>query len=192
MMLPFSNLSANQSISGTVPLYNSPYTYFLNNETVSGFTPLIPVMTNYTTPNGVASASVDSTTFGTEAWRAFDNNVNFAWISENNTPTFFGPPEWLQYQFATSKNVRGYAFSSNLGSTNCTMIDWSLSGSNDASTWVQLDKKMIPISTFPYVGTFFTINNTGSYLYYRLFLNNFSAPFVNIAYINRLQMYSWP
>ena len=193
MNLSFAFWGKNSSISGVKPLQITPYSYWYNHETISGFSALIPSMTSYTAPLGVASASVDSSSFF-PAWGAFDNNTANTWESINNSSIVFNAPQWIQYQFSSSKVVKAYSFSSVYGTTNSIMINWSFLGSNDNFNWILLDNRSIPQSstTFIMAGGFFQITNQTPYLYYRLLVNQNFIPIINPVLINKLQMYSHP
>jgi hypothetical protein len=186
------NWGPNANISGNAPLNDSPFTYWNSNFIRSGFTALIPAMTNYTAPNGTASASNDSSTY-CPAWGAFDRSDSQYWASSDGS-NFYGPPQWIQYQFPSTKIVKAYSFSSLAGNTVCSIINWNLLGSNDGTNFTLLDTRYQPQSTsrFTIDGGFYQITNKSSYNYYRMYITNSSSPFINFVFINSLQMYSQP
>lgn len=136
-------------------------------EIPSEFTNLVPEMTSHTAPSGEASADSEnsSTAF---AWYAFDHSSGFtdlnAWHSE---PVAKPSPHWLQYRFASAQTVGAYAITAVANGT--APRDWTLQGSNNGSTWTDLDTRS-GISWFGFERKIFTISNTTSYLYYRLYI----------------------
>jgi hypothetical protein len=157
---------------------------------------LIPAMTGYTTPSGVASASSEYTTIDHSvglAWQAFLSDpppagATAGWLTVQGTTT-----GWLMYQFPAAKIVQSYIIKS-LGSTPIGSLetdaprDWTFEGSNDGATWTVLDTQVgqvfQPLDSRP-----FAFTNSTAYLYYRIniTLNNGSATEVGIR---RLEMYA--
>jgi len=136
--------------------------------------PLIPVMTSNTTPSGVASASSEMA--GREAWYAFDG-TGVPWVG-------LTMPVWLQYQFASAQTATFYELFEWTGGQ--TIEDWTLEGSNDGSTWTQIDIQ----SDFVWpVGQHATIPITspGSYIYYRLNITALNGP--HTPEVSILQLY---
>lgn len=134
-------------------------------------TPLIPPMTGYSTPSGVASASND--VGGYEAWRAFDGNSDF-W--DSNAPV----PVWLQYKFPSAVVATSYA----LQAANGYGDWWVFQGSNDGATWVTLDTQAGPSGSgqaiYPSPVTF-NISNSTAYLYYRVYIPQTNAVFIALV-----------
>jgi hypothetical protein len=90
-------------------------------------TDAVPVMTSNTTPEGIASASLDIN----NPWQAFDNNLGTWWYSN------FGETSgWIQYQFTSPKVINKYT----LYDAGAYMPkDWTLQGSNNGVDWDILD-----------------------------------------------------
>ena len=114
---------------------------------------LIPIMTDYTTPSGIASASSFNSTIGSYAWRPFDNNSVTLW-----TPGVGTSGEWLQYQFARAVFVNASSVLFSIAPTS-----YILYGSNNGSTFTQLDSESYPSGGS---GNNIFVNTT-CYSYYR-------------------------
>lgn len=96
---------------------------------------------------------------------AVDNNTATRWASTNN-----GLPEWWKYDLGTSTTksadkVRIYGFSDGDGGTPA---QFSVQGSNDNSTWLDLSTSTI---TSWNTWSEFTFSNPNSYRYYRIFVS---------------------
>jgi hypothetical protein len=130
----------------------------------SGSGSAIPTLTSNTS-NGTASAdSAYSTDY--EAWRAMDkdNSSYFCWYSA--ATTF---PHWLQYRFTSGKTITSYSITSRnyAGSPNPTA--WKLQGSNNGSSWTDLDTRTNQSFNANEKKTF-SMSNSTSYTYYRLYI----------------------
>lgn len=146
---------------------------------------LVPVMTGYTAPSGQASANAEYTGSGPAyAWMAFDDVPSSGW-----TPTItFGSgdlPAWLQYKFAAAQTIVGYSIR-NLSSATGYFSDWTFQGSNDGSTWTDLDSQATQ-----YFGAGqtkqYAFSNSTAYLYYRVYFTGFAGGvYLGVA---RLEMF---
>lgn len=128
----------------------------------------VPAMTDYTLPKGVASASSEINT-STRAWMAFNRSID-RWIASTNTN------QWLKYDFGaepkiiTFYSIMGEAYLSDINRSPKT---WRLEASNDNTTWVNLDTRTDqPVWTSVAEERTFSISNTTSYRYYRLFVES--------------------
>lgn len=113
----------------------------------------IPVMTGYTTPSGVVSASYIDPTY--PPWGLFDTNVNTEWR--------FSSPAWVSYEFPTPKALDRYYFT---GYT--TINSWSFDAW-DGVSWNILHSTSsagVTAYTSPLIG------NSSSYSKYRLNITN--------------------
>jgi hypothetical protein len=81
---------------------------------------------------GTASASnQQSSTFN--AAKAFDGNINTRWLTANTSE-----PEWLRYDFGAAQEVAEYAIHVEQSADEAPK-DWKFQGSDDGSTWEDLD-----------------------------------------------------
>jgi len=137
-MATTNGTALNATLNGT--------TIFANTNAFVAYTNtgIIPTMTGYTTPSGVASASDENSSGTNEAWLAFGNYAagqNFVgWVSQPSSGT-----HWIQYQFASPVTVASafqigqlagalYFFPS--GQTNNGVV--YLEASTDGSTWTTI------------------------------------------------------
>ena len=93
---------------------------------------LIPIMTGYTTPSGIASASSE---YGNPyfAWKAFnglDASASDYWLTSNNA---FVSPQWLQYEFSSATVVRAYSIKASNWPSNIPSA-WEFQAW-DGATW---------------------------------------------------------
>lgn len=91
-----------------------------------------PIMTSNTTPSGTASASSVQSTLN--PWNAFDRSATGKWTSDSLTPA------WLKYEFSEMKTIYKYTVSVDDIVNQCPTA-WTFDGSNDGTTWTQLDKR---------------------------------------------------
>jgi len=102
------------------------------------------------------------------AYQAFDGVLNTKWFSNHATPC------WLQYDYGTGNSsvVTGYWLTtSDFGLTdavNRAPKDWTLQGSNNGSTWTNLDPRTGETFTDRNQTKFYSFTNTTAYRYYRL------------------------
>jgi len=142
-----------------------------------GSTSLIPAMTGANTPSGVVSAKDEQSGF--EDWKAFDGNDNTYWHANSAVPS------WLQYQFAAAQTASIYAIK--FASSGSAEANFTLSGSNDGSTWTLLDTRT-GLHFYTSEKKRFPITTPGSYLYYRLDLT--SVPATDTAEISSFELFS--
>ena len=100
----------------------------------------IPTMTSNTAPSGIASAD---SFFNSDysAWKAMDksNTDYFGWLTGG---TF---PHWLQYTFTSGKTITSYSVTSrNYPGWMVSPTAWKLQGSNNGSSWTDLDTQTSP------------------------------------------------
>lgn len=135
----------------------------------------IPTMLSNTTPSGVASASADAGP-SYQAWNAMDGNFSGYWQAT-------GVPNWLAYEFATSKTIVKYTIyprpTDNYKPTAWTFEGW------DGSQWVVLDTRSGITWNIPNPNTY-TFSNTTAYIKYRINISATTDGYVNIT---ELQMF---
>lgn len=133
---------------------------------------MTPTMTNYSAPSGVVLASSEVNA-GNQAWQAFNDQVNplSRWIAATSAN------EWVRYDFG-SGNAKVATYYSLVGeapgeSVNRGPKTWIFQGSNDGSTWTDLDTRTNQ-PTWNQAASekrVFSIANTTAYRYYRLFVS---------------------
>lgn len=114
---------------------------------------LIPAMTGYTTPSGTASAIGGIESVGHLSWQAM-SRVPSDYFDPGTSATGLG----VIYQLPTPRKIRYF----NVAFKNITTELYDFGGSNDGSTYTIL------LSTSNANGTFFTVNPTIAYAYYRV------------------------
>lgn len=101
-----------------------------------GSTNLLPVMTGPTTSGVTITAQSADGAF--PAWQVADGQQTDPAKSWNST----GIPVWLQVDFgAAPQYANGYAFRTRNNINPYWPADWTLSVSDDASTWVEVDAR---------------------------------------------------
>lgn len=158
---------------------------------------LVPVMTGYTTPSGVASASSEFPGGNNQspglAWEAFQGPIQpnvstVGWISNLGDLT-----GWLSYQFAQPTVVEAYVITAGgsypLGGDEIDAPrDWTFEGSLDGATWTVLDTQKFqifqPVDRRP-----FGFVNSTAYSFYRINVTANNGDIQRIA-ILRLEMYA--
>jgi hypothetical protein len=130
----------------------------------------IPTMTSNSTPSGIVIYSDQSSSF--PAWKAFNNafTVNDVWQGLSGTAVKTTNPEWIGYNFGTTKKIAQYAITSyNSNNTYYNPYTWQFQGSNDGINWTTLDTQTNVVFA-QNQRKVFIINNPGSYSQYRLYI----------------------
>lgn len=145
---------------------------------------LVPVMTDYTEPEGevIHSGSVYTWSGVTyHPWRLFHRGVEIStWVTSKTTG-------WVGYIFTKPTRIRKYSIKSNSNNLDRQPKNWTFQGSNDGITWDTLDiRENITWEASTFKG--FDIENNKYYTRYRL---NITANNGNTGYIQfaQLEMY---
>lgn len=138
--------------------------------------PIIPAMTANSDASHVASASNETGT-GFEAYQAFNRD----YTSPNGWAGAWANPSWLQIQLDAAEVVNVYMLASE--AVDPHPIDWTFQGSNDGSTWFDLDERHGVYWDSPKTQVFeVPAGNRSSFLYYRwLFTDAFGASNIGIS-----------
>jgi predicted alpha-1,2-mannosidase len=121
------------------------------------------------------TANGENTDGGEVAENAADGDATTKWLTFTTTG-------WLQYTLNAPKAVVTYALTSANDEPARDPRDWTLSGSNDGSTWTALDSRTDQSFESRQQLKRFTFTNTTDYLYYRLDVTrNGGAPIVQLA-----------
>ena len=124
---------------------------------------IIPDMTSNTAPSGVASADSELGA-SYQAWNAMTRNDYLYWYPARDPVT---PPCWLQYQFDSAKIIAQYTLT-HAYDADRMFKDWIFKGSNDGSTWVDLDTVTGETGWTTDEKRVYTFDNTTAYEYYRI------------------------
>ena len=141
-------------------------TWPCNNDTGMCMVDMVPDMTDYTVPSGVAGASSEYSS-SYPAWKAFDTDPsgNSMWISD-----FSSFPEWIAYEFATLVPIHAYAITySNGGITDRAPQDFTFEGW-DGANWVNLDTQTNQTGWDGSETRIYIIANPGDHISYRLYV----------------------
>jgi hypothetical protein len=119
------------------------------------------------------------------AWRAFDNDTTTYWETTDNqytgTPgTVYGgtqtttvggtayPGEWIQIQMPTALVLSSYSMYGRVNFTYRMPYNWIVAGSNNGTTWTQVDSRSGQGSWRGQDPISYTVVSTTAYLYFRL------------------------
>jgi len=137
---------------------------------------LVPTMTSNTTPSGECSGVF---VYNNEPWKAFDGNGDAS--TSVRSLDYHGNDFSITYKFENPICVlKSYVYA-NVPSYQIT--SYKIQASNDGNNWIDLTG---PI-TNNYSGVSTVLNNTNSYLYYRVQVLD---GYVNTAFINEIQFYN--
>lgn len=94
-----------------------------------------PSMTDYSDDEGdVLYSSEYSTSY--KGWYALDHDRGTAWISlEADGAPSVGTPQYIGFQFAAAKTIRGFSFITRNSANHDHPKDFTLQGSNNGSDW---------------------------------------------------------
>lgn len=127
---------------------------------------VVPTMTSNTEPSGVVSSGTAITSEG-DWWFAFDRELGNTWFGDSNAVSL--GTEWIQFRFTTGpKIITAYRLTSHVIEFQTAPSGWVLRGSNNGTTWTDLDTKTGITGWVDYVSRTFYIPSPGSYAYYRI------------------------
>lgn len=142
---------------------------------------MLPLFTGYTNGGYTVSASSEHTT-STRAWHCLD--ARDAWVGATVWRPLYTSnafPHWWQLQSSTQKKFRSYCIFASAASGVVAGItylpaQWYIQGSNDGTTWTNLDNEMRDYKGDYSNGGWYQIENPDFYYYYRLyFIDNQSS-----------------
>lgn len=149
-----------------------------------------PVMTGNTTPSPyvVSSSSVYSTSY--PAWKAFNNSIALesdGWLSSSSAST-----GWIQIDIGKSILVNCYSLvKTNVGNANVLPKDFTLQGSNDGITFIDLHTANNQTNWTNEEVRFYNFNNINKYRYYRLNIKaNNGHAYTGVGELNFYATYS--
>lgn len=124
---------------------------------------------------GTASAQTDITDIGGTISAQYSNTVqtgeNYPNLIDNSTATKYYIPQtslWVQYRSPFTAVVTQYAITSANDASTRDPKDWTLQGSNNGSSWTNLDTRTGETFASRLLRKTYSFTNTTSYTYYRL------------------------
>jgi len=143
---------------------------------------IIPDMTSDTTPSGIAFG--DSTFSASYPyWYAFTSLDSQCWVSSSTLPL----PHFIGYDFGQPRKIRSYGVKNRTLDANDLITapnTWILQGSNNNSTWIDLDSVSGITWASKGLEKKFDLKESVEYRYYRLYItanNGYSGGAVSIA-----------
>ena len=118
----------------------------------------IPKMTGNTVPSGTVNAGSDTS----NAWKGFDQAAPTFWAGTGVAAV--NSTAWLSYQFTAAKTIKRYYIYRT--AQNMKPTSWVFQGSNDGSTWTDLETVTANALNTSYLSGI--LPNTTAYLYYRI------------------------
>lgn len=108
-----------------------------------------------------ALSEANNGTVATEAWLAFDDDDTTYWASDGSVP------QWLQVKLEVAATVTSYGLRTLFVGKPTA---WKLYGSNDGTTWTELDDRTDDHGTLliENIENVFSVVTPGEYLYYRI------------------------
>ena len=104
-----------------------------------------------------------------------DGDENTKWLA-------FAPTGWVAMQLAEPAAVTKYSLTSANDAAERDPKNWTLQGSNDGSTWTDLDTRTNEVFADRYQRREFELTNTTVYAHYRLDITaNSGAPLIQLA-----------
>lgn len=139
---------------------------------------LVPQMTSNTAPSGVAS-SADSSTI---AFRAFREGQTY--VTATNVKTGH-----VQYEFPVAQVINRYSLfaGSTVGALTQNITAWTFLGSDNGSTWIELDRQTGVNWDVVSEKKEFEFKNITKYKMYRLSFTDSGNNSANNAYVRELQ-----
>ena len=145
---------------------------------------VIPAKTSNTSPGGYTTSAGSTYGGGDTAWRVFDNNSATYWRPGAHS-TF---PQWLKVDMSLPKVISKYTIKAMVGYNAETPKNFSLQGSNDNSTWVDIDNQTNITLWSSGETKIFETSNQDAYRYYRVYISASNAAW---TYIDSIEMMGW-
>ncbi|MBP2326821.1 glucose/arabinose dehydrogenase/type 1 glutamine amidotransferase [Kibdelosporangium banguiense] len=127
-------------------------------------------------PDAVAAVGASAENLPNEGKdKLTDGNPNTKWLT-------FNPTGWVTYRLATAGAVNRYSLTSANDFAGRSPKDWTLQGSNDGSSWVDLDRQTGQLWPQPFETRTFQVASPQSFLHYKLDITaNGGEPLVQLA-----------
>lgn len=107
-----------------------------------------------------------------------DNDINSKYLFQSwNTALATNGGAWFKLQFASPAKVEAYTITSANDAATRDLKDWKLQGSNDNTTWVDLDTRSGELFPSRFLTRRFEVTAPQTFSYYRIFMtaNNGSS-----------------
>ncbi|WP_028595630.1 PA14 domain-containing protein [Paenibacillus assamensis] len=127
---------------------------------------------------GTVTVSNPNSPAGEGKENAFDHNEASKWLVVDSTASIH-----YQFQGTNAHAVQSYAVTSANDVPERDPRNWTLSGSNDGTTWTALDTRSNESFTSRHQTKTYNINNTTAYRYYKFSLVNSSGGILQLAEI---------
>jgi len=129
-----------------------------------------PIMTSNTTPSGYVASASSNAGNPYQPYYAFNRQLGY---DANTWATTYSLPQWIQMKFPSAVCIRKVVtYNRNEDSgyrNNRAVSSFILQGSNNGSSWTNIQTCNIASSASHYKATF-DINNVNTYQYYRLYV----------------------
>ena len=185
-----ADVLANRSLFETLIANSNACKYMARSTSWSAGGPngLVPTMTDNTHPSGEAFYADEDPSY--KAYKMFDGDTSNRGTRNYTTNT---TPLWWGYKFAQATVVNKLNIKVYAQSGKPTSLPFKLQGSNDGTTYVDIDteKTITNLSTNAQCDNTFTFNNSTAYLYYRCYTT--TPMFINgsyLLYVDELQFYN--
>ena len=148
---------------------------------------IVPEMEANNTPS-THTASASTELSGFSAFNAFDRNYQTKWTTNSSTTG------WLRFDFGVfmSPIAKKYAITAPKDSATECPKTWKFQGSNDGSSWTDLDTQTNITSWVAGERKQFEISNSTAYRYYRIDVtaNNGHGSYLSVAALEIYEAYS--
>jgi hypothetical protein len=143
---------------------------------------VVPVMTSNTAPSGtvILSGNLNANYDGYKAFNGSLYEQYYGWLNAHG-----GNPQYIGYTFTSGQVITRYELTSiNEGSSPHSPKTWKFQGSNDGSSWTDLDTQtnITDWAASSSVTKSFAVTNSTSYTYYRILISAFNdGTYVGVA-----------
>jgi hypothetical protein len=119
---------------------------------------ITPWLTSNTSAGGYQAYASSQYGSGQDAWNAFDGNGDTFWAAAAS-----GMPAWVAIVLPSATKIASYAV---MAPSGYPMISWYFQGSNDGSSWVNLDYRNVYVYQ---TLTTFSVSTDVAYRYFRIY-----------------------
>jgi hypothetical protein len=123
---------------------------------------------------GTVSAQYTDSPAGEEIAKLIDNSISTKYLT-------FHASGWVQFQAGASYVVTKYTMTSANDAAERDPLTWTLQGSTNGTTWVQIDSRSAQDFANRLQTNTYTFTNSAAYAYYRLNMTNNSGTILQLA-----------